>query len=46
MDSFGWLWMVVGGCSRKRLFELSEALIHWCFEKTTSKISAYFAAKH
>ena len=41
--------MVVGGCSRKRLseFELSEALIHWCFEKiTSSKISAYFPAKH
>ena len=30
-------------CSRKRLFEHSEAFIHWCLEKTTApKISAYF----
>ena len=37
-------------CSRKRLFEHSEASVHWCFKKTTApKISAYFAyfpAKH
>ena len=37
-------------CSRKRLFELSGALVRWCFEKITDpKISAYFAyfpAKH
>ena len=31
-------------CSRKRLFEHSEASVHWCFKKTTApKISAYFA---
>ena len=31
-------------CSRKRKFELSEASVHWCFEKITApKISAYFA---
>ena len=31
-------------CSRKRLFEHSEASIHWCFKKTAApKISAYFA---
>ena len=37
-------------CSRKRLFEHSEASVHWCFKKTTApKTSAYFAyfpAKH
>ena len=37
-------------CSRKRLFEHSEASVHWCFEKITApKISGYFAyfpAKH
>ena len=37
-------------CSRKRLFEDSEAFVHWCFKKATAlKISAYFAyfpAKH
>ena len=37
-------------CCRKRLFEHSEASVHWCFKKTTApKISAYFAyfpAKH
>ena len=37
-------------CSRKKLFELSEAFVHWCFEKTTApEVSAYFAyfpAKH
>ena len=34
-------------CSRKRLFEFWEASLHWCFEKiTTSKILAYFLAKH
>ena len=37
-------------CSRKRLFEHSEASVHCCFKKTTApKISAYFAyfpAKH
>ena len=36
--------------SRKRLFEHSEASVHWCFKKTTAqKISAHFAylpAKH
>ena len=32
---------------RKRLFELSEASVYWCFGKITSpKISAYFPAKH
>ena len=31
-------------CSRKRLFEHSEASVHCCFKKTTaSKISPYFA---
>ena len=30
---------------KKRLFELSEAPVHWCFEKITSqKISAEFAS--
>ena len=34
-------------CSRKRLFELSEPSVHWCFEKiTTPKVSAYFPVKH
>ena len=37
-------------CSKKRLFEHSEASVHWCFKKTTApKIFAYFAyfpAKH
>ena len=37
-------------CSRKRIFEHSEASVHWCFKKTTApKSSAYFAyfpAKH
>ena len=34
-------------CSRKRLFELSEASVHWCFEKiTTPKVFAYFPVKH
>ena len=37
-------------CSRKRLFEHSEASVHWCFKKTAAqKISGYFAyfvAKH
>ena len=34
-------------CSRKKLFEFSEASIHWCLEKITSpKISAYFPAEH
>ena len=34
-------------CSRKRLYELLEASVHWCFEKMTSpKMSAYFPAKH
>ena len=37
-------------CSRKKLFELSEASVHWCFEKTTapeiSACFAYFPAKH
>ena len=36
--------------SRKSQFELSEASVHWCFEKITApKISAYlayFPAKH
>ena len=40
----------VNWCSRKRLFEHSEASVHWSFKKTTApKISAYFAyfpAKH
>ena len=31
-------------CSRKRLFEHSEASVHWCFKKTTApKVSPYFA---
>ena len=31
-------------CSRKRLFEHSEASVHWCFKKTTApKASPYFA---
>ena len=31
-------------CSRKRLFEHSEASVYWCFKKTTApKISGYFA---
>ena len=34
-------------CSRKKLFELLEASVHWCFEKIIApKISAYFLAKH
>ena len=37
-------------CSKKRQVQLSEASVHWCFEKFTSpKISAYFSyfpAKH
>ena len=37
-------------CSRKRLFEHSQASVHWCFEKITApKIFTYFAyfpAKH
>ena len=31
-------------CSKKRLFEHSEASVRWCFKKTAApKISAYFA---
>ena len=31
-------------CSRKRLFELLEESVYWCFEKITApKNSAYFA---
>ena len=31
-------------CSRKRLFEHSEASVHWCFKKITfPKVSRYFA---
>ena len=34
-------------CSIKKLFELPEASIHWCFEKITSpKISACFLFKY
>ena len=37
-------------CSRKKLFELSEASVHWCFGKTTapeiSACFAYFPAKN
>ena len=34
-------------CSRKRLFELSEASVHWCFKKITSRnVSAYIPRKH
>ena len=34
-------------CSKKRLFELSEASVYLCSEKITSpKMSAYFPAKH
>ena len=37
----------VNWCSRKRLFEFSEAYVHWCFEKITArKIPAYFLAKN
>ena len=33
-------------CSRKKLFELSDAFGHWCFEKiTTAKIFTSFPAK-
>ena len=33
--------------SRKKLFEFSEASVHWCFDKVTApKISGYFPAKH
>ena len=34
-------------CSRNRLFENSEAFVHWCLKKTIAlKISAYFPGKH
>ena len=34
-------------CSRKKLFELFEASVHWYFENITApKISAYFPAKY
>ena len=37
----------VNWCSRKKLFEFSEAYVHWCFEKITArKIPAYFLAKN
>ena len=38
---FGWrVCLLYEWCSRKSLFELSEASVHWCFEKITApKIS-------
>ena len=48
---FGWrVCLLYEWCSRKSLFELSEASVHWCFEKIAApKISTYFSyfpAKH
>ena len=34
-------------CHRKRLFEFSKALVHWCFEKVTApKLFANLLAKY